>query len=155
MLASALATWFGSGLAPKAPGTVGTLATVPLAVALGFAPPWALPVAALLVTALGVWSAGAHARDLGLKDPQQVVIDESAGFLWACCGGPFGWPTLVAAFVLFRLFDILKPWPVSALERLPGGWGIMMDDVAAGLLAAGLLLMGWGLAASHWTGFLP
>ena len=155
MLVRLLATWFGSGLSPKAPGTVGTLATVPLAVALGFAPFWLLPLTALAVTTLGVWSADVYARERGLKDPQQVVIDESAGFLWACCGGPFGWPTLLAAFVLFRLFDISKPWPVSALEKLPGGWGIVMDDVAAGLIAAALLWLGWGLFASHWTGLLP
>jgi phosphatidylglycerophosphatase A len=155
MLVPALATWFGSGLSPKAPGTVGTLATVPFAIALGFAPYWLLPLAALAVTALGVWSAGAYARGRSLKDPQQVVIDESAGFLWACCGGPFGWVTLLAAFALFRLFDILKPWPVGALEKLPGGWGIVMDDVAAGLIAALLVFLGWGLAGSHWTGLVP
>ena len=62
-----------------------------------------------------------------------MVVDESAGYLWACCGAAAGWPALLAAFLLFRFFDILKPWPVSALERLPGGWGIVMDDVAAEL----------------------
>ncbi len=155
MLVRFLATWFGAGLSPKAPGTVGTLATVPLAILLGFGPPIALPLAALLVTAVGVWAANAHARARGLKDPQEIVIDEAAGFLLACCFGPFGWPTLLAAFALFRFFDILKPWPVSALEALPGGWGIMMDDVAAGLMAGVVILLGWGLAASHWTGFLP
>lgn len=155
MIARVLATWFGSGLSPKAPGTVGTLATVPFAAALGFAPAWLLPIAALVVTGLGVWSASALARAKGLKDPQEVVIDESAGYLWACCGGPFGWQTLLAAFVLFRAFDILKPWPVNALEKLPGGWGIVMDDVGAGLIAGALVFLGWGLAAAHWTGFLP
>ena len=94
------------------------------------------------------------ARTLTTPGKGLLVIDESAGYLWACCGGPFGWPTLLAAFVLFRAFDILKPWPVSALEKLPGGWGIVMDDVAAGLLAAALLLLGWGLSAGHWTGVL-
>lgn len=154
MIARLLATWFGAGLSPKAPGTVGTLATLPLAWALGFAPPLALPVAALFVTAVGVWAAGACVRESGGKDPQEVVIDEAAGYLLACCGGPAGWPTLLAAFVLFRIFDIAKPWPVSALERLPGGWGVVMDDVAAGLIASLLVFLGWGLAGSHWTGFL-
>ena len=153
--ATVLATWFGAGYSPWAPGTAGTLATVPLAAALGFAPPWLLPISALALTALGVWASGAHARKGGLKDPREVVIDESAGYLWACCGGPPGWPTLLAAFLLFRLFDILKPWPARALERLPGGWGIVLDDVAAGLMAAALVLVGWGLAASHWTGVFP
>ena len=118
MIARVLATWFGSGLSPKAPGTVGTLATVPFAVALGFAPAWVLPIAALLVTALGVWSAGSLARTKGLKDPQEVVIDESAGYLWACCGGPFGWPTLLAAFVLFRLFE---RWESAQVDQLKSG----------------------------------
>ena len=155
MLARVLATWFGSGLAPRAPGTVGTLATVPLAAALVFAPwPW-LPATALLVTAAGVWAAGRHAEAAGSKDPQEVVIDESAGYLWACCGAVAGWPTLLAAFVLFRAFDILKPWPVSALERLPGGWGIVMDDVMAGLLAAIVLALAQGLLGGPWTALVP
>ena len=155
-----VATWFGAGLVPVAPGTVGTLATVPLYLALwlGGAPWWALPLTVFAVAALGVLVAGRTARELGTKDPGQVVIDESAGYLLACCGGAAGWPTALMAFVLFRLFDITKPWPVRQLERLPGGWGIMMDDIAAGAMAGALIWhtvsTGYGMSSLRRIGLL-
>lgn len=142
--AHVLATWFGAGLSPVAPGTVGTLATVPVYAALvaAGAPWWGTPLAALVVTAVGVGVAGAVARADGHHDPQRVVIDESAGYLLACSFGPPGLLTGAVAFALFRLLDVTKPGPIRALQRLPGGWGVMMDDVLAGLVSG---VLTWGL----------
>lgn len=143
-LTRVLATWFGAGLAPVVPGTFGTLGAVPVYLGLWLAglPHWSIAVAAGIALAIGVPVAAATALEMGLEDPQPVVIDEVAGYLTACAVAPLGWRTAVCAFVLFRLLDAWKPWPISRLERLPGGWGIMLDDIAAGL-AAGLLT--WGL----------
>jgi phosphatidylglycerophosphatase A len=101
----------------------------------------AIGAAALLVTAIGIWAADVVAKDLGKKDPQIVVIDEVAGVLLTLSVAPPTWGALVAGVVLFRIFDQTKPWPARSAERqLPGGWGIVLDDVAAGAWgAAGLL----------------
>jgi phosphatidylglycerophosphatase A len=139
-IARTLATWFGCGLVPRAPGTMGTLGAIPLylLVAQGGRP--AVVVAAVVVTLVGVWASSVVARDLGKKDPQLVVIDEVAGLLVTMIPVPtVTWQAVVAGFVLFRALDMLKPWPIRAFERLPGGWGIVMDDVAAGVVGAGLL----------------
>ncbi|MBF0189772.1 MAG: phosphatidylglycerophosphatase A [Magnetococcales bacterium] len=134
-LAIWLATFFGSGYLPKAPGTWGTLAAVPLAMvsqSLGAGWSWIILGS---VCVLGVWSAGVTCRVVQRKDPSEVVIDEVAGFLLAMIVAPPGWGWMLGGFVFFRLFDIFKPWPVDVLERLPGGWGIMADDLAAGAYA--------------------
>jgi phosphatidylglycerophosphatase A len=146
-LARLVATWFGAGLAPVAPGTVGTAATVPVYLALwGLgAPRWSVAAAALAALAVGVPAAGAVARAEGVKDPRIVVIDEVAGYLFACALLPFSWTSAAVAFALFRALDVLKPGPIGRLERLPGGWGVVMDDVAAGLLAAAIAWAGWTL----------
>ena len=147
----------GVGLAPWAPGTWGTLATVPLAFAL-WATRWplAMLVGAVVTTAVGVMAAGAVARASGTRDPSSVVIDEAAGYLLACSFAPAGWLTAVVAFGLFRLLDITKPGPIKRLERLPGGWGIMADDVAAGLLAGAVTWLAFGIARGQWGGaFAP
>jgi phosphatidylglycerophosphatase A len=148
-IAWAIATWFGCGLVPKAPGTAGTLGAVPLYLLAARGGPLAVAATATVVTAAGIWAASAVARDLGKKDPQVVVVDEVAGFLVTMLAvNVVHWQTVVVGFVLFRLFDVVKPWPVRALERLPGGWGIVLDDVAAGALGAcvfvGLRWLGWG-----------
>jgi phosphatidylglycerophosphatase A len=137
-VAWAIATWFGCGLVPLAPGTAGTVGAVPLYIIVA---KWGgLPgvaVAAVLTTFVGVWAASVVARDLGKKDPQLVVVDEVAGFLITMLPARhLGVVPIAAGFVLFRLFDIVKPWPARALERLPSGWGIVMDDVAAGVFGA-------------------
>lgn len=135
-LALALATAGGAGYWPWGPGTAGSLVAV-LAFYFGVPALWAA-VAGLLPA---VWAAGETARLLGKKDPQIVVIDEVIGQWIALAGAARGsWPSLAAAFVLFRLFDMTKPWPLRRLERLPGGWGIVIDDVAAGLYALFVLL---------------
>ncbi len=139
-LARLLATWFGCGLAPRAPGTAGSAAAIaialPLAAYAGFRP-WAFALLAVLLFAPAVWAAGVTAEALGVKDPQCVVIDEVIG-QWISLAGArtLNWQTLLAAFVLFRLFDIWKPPPVRQLEVLPGGLGINADDAMAGIYAA-------------------
>ena len=137
-----LGTWFGCGLVPKAPGTMGTLGALPLYWLLVHqGGQGAVALAALVVTAVGLWSASVVQHVLGVKDPQIVVIDEVAGFLVTMIPvATFSWSATIVGFVLFRLLDATKPWPVRALEALPSGWGIIMDDVAAGVLGAAALL---------------
>jgi phosphatidylglycerophosphatase A len=136
-VAYALATWFGCGYAPLAPGTVGTLGAVPLYVLARPLGPWTVLALAVVCTFASVWSASVVCDHTGLKDPQVVVIDEVAGVLFTLAATP---PTLagtVAAIVAFRLFDQLKPWPAYVAERdLPSGWGVTFDDVFAGAWGA-------------------
>lgn len=135
-----LAAGFGTGLAPRAPGTAGTLAGVLLYLALAALP---LPVylgLSLGLFLLGVWICGRAARDLNAHDHPSIVFDEMIGYLVTMAGAPFGIGWLALGFVLFRFFDIVKPWPISLLDRkVPGGFGIMLDDLAAGLLALAVL----------------
>ena len=137
-LATFLATGFGSGFSPVAPGTAGTLVAVPLGyfvtVTLA-AGPVLQALVIVLLSALAIWSAGVTALRLGLKDPGQIVIDEIAGYFVSLAFLPAGWTTLAAAFVFFRLFDILKPPPCRRAEALPGGVGIVADDLLAGVYA--------------------
>ena len=139
-LAGVLATWFGCGYAPCAPGTLGSLGALAPAILLARAGWRPLYFVALGVAALPVagWSADRTAAKLGKKHPQQAVIDEVVG-QWITLGGAASlerWPVWVAAFALFRLMDIWKPAPVRQLERLRGGYGIVADDVMAGIYAA-------------------
>ena len=161
-----LATGFGSGHLRPAPGTWGSLAGLAAWLLLvagcrvlgGAWTPWLLLTAPVALTLLAVWAAGRVVRETGRKDPSFIVADEWAGIwialtpllftatvqpqplsLWAA--------RLVAPFLLFRLFDIWKPGAVDAAQRLPGGWGVVMDDVLAGLLAA---LLVWPL--DRWLG---
>jgi phosphatidylglycerophosphatase A len=137
-----LATWFGCGLAPVAPGTVGALGAIPLYLLVARGGRVALAGAAAAVTVAGIWAASRVARELGKKDPQLVVVDEVVGMLVTMLPVAVVTPRAIAAgFVLFRLLDITKPWPVRQLERLPGGWGIVLDDVAAGALGAGAMVL--------------
>lgn len=140
-----LATWFGCGYAPKGPGTAGSLGALIVAWPLRHQAPWFFAVLAAAILAPAIWSAGSAAVQTGKKDPQIVVIDEVVGQWIALAGAtmysPWAW---ITAFVLFRAFDIWKPWPVRQLERLPGGTGIVMDDVMAGVYAALVLYAaGW------------
>jgi len=138
-----IATWFGCGRSKIAPGTVGTLGTLPFAYLLhtfGLVPYWA---GTLVVTLLGVWAAGRLADELGVEDPQSVVVDEVSGTLIAIgLASGLGFRTdywlFGVAVVAFRFFDIVKPGPIDSVQSLPKGWGIMADDVLAGI-AAGLV----------------
>jgi len=135
-----LAFGFGSGLVPRAPGTVGTLAAVPLWYALIQLPFWGYVLATLCVIAIGPWLCGRASRDLGVHDHGGIVWDEFAGFLLTMLFVPPSLLALVLGFMLFRLFDILKPWPIGWLDRrVQGGTGIMLDDLLAGVYAGALL----------------
>jgi phosphatidylglycerophosphatase A len=137
---SLLATWFGSGLLPKAPGTWGSLAALPFAIVIvAFAGSWGLLAAAILTTLVGVWAAGVYAVRSGQDDPQRVVIDEVAGQWLALVPVADDLRLYAIAFLAFRFFDIVKVWPARLIDRrMKGGWGIMLDDVVAGLYAAAL-----------------
>ncbi|MDX1575085.1 MAG: phosphatidylglycerophosphatase A [Kiloniellales bacterium] len=141
-----IATWFGAGLIRPAPGTWGSLAALPCAAGLHFlGGPWLLAGATGLVVLVGVWASERYATAMERGDPGVVVVDEVAGQWLALLPLPLDLWWYAAAFALFRLFDVLKPWPVGWLDRrLHGGVGIMADDLAAGLaagaLAAGLWL---------------
>jgi phosphatidylglycerophosphatase A len=136
----AIGTFFGAGLLKPGPGTWGSAAAVVLW--LTFAQvlhPAHLPVltlvAAILATLIGIPAATIVARESGREDPGHVVIDEVAGQLVALILCPPDWAHAILALLLFRLFDIFKPWPIRRLEQLPAGTGIMLDDVAAGIFA--------------------
>lgn len=143
-----IATAFGSGYSPFAPGTAGSAVGVllfwPLA---GAAWPWQLAAVAVVFFA-GVAAAGRVARSVGLEDPGIVVVDEVAGQWLTLAGLPFTPAVALAGFLLFRVMDVVKPWPARDLERLPGGWGIMADDIAAGVMAHLALRAGLALWAA-------
>lgn len=136
-----LGTWFGCGKVPLAPGTAGTLGAIPLYLLLRPHGLWTIALAALLATIVGVWAAHVVVDDTKQGDPQIVVIDEVAGVLITLLVAPFSFAGILAAFVLFRIFDQLKPWPARAAENWSRGWGVMMDDVFAGVWGA-LVLYG-------------
>ncbi len=135
-----LAFGFGSGVGPKAPGTWGTLVAVPI---FWLMQDLSLPIYLGLVgllTVLGIWLCDVTAKDLGVHDHPGIVWDEIAGYLITMIAAPSGWLWWVIGFALFRLFDILKPWPVRAIDKgVDGGLGIMLDDVLAGLMALACL----------------
>ncbi|MEQ1637446.1 MAG: phosphatidylglycerophosphatase A [Methylococcales bacterium] len=139
-----LAFGFGSGLAKKAPGTFGTLVAVPLYLLLiqaGQPFYWVLTIAIALV---GIWLCDVAAKKLDEHDFGGIVWDEIAGLLITLAFVPFSWQALLAGFVLFRFFDILKPWPIRWVDqKVTGGFGIMLDDVIAGFFAAGVLFLGF------------
>lgn len=131
-----LAFGFGSGLSPKAPGTMGTLAAIPLYLLLMNLPLTGYLLMVLLISVVGIWICGESSRRLGVHDHGGIVWDEFAGFLLTMTAAPQGWAWIVLGFALFRLFDIWKPWPVRVADRqLHGGLGIMLDDILAGIYA--------------------
>ncbi|RHW76012.1 phosphatidylglycerophosphatase A [Colwellia sp. RSH04] len=131
-----LALGFGSGLAPKAPGTFGTLAAIPLYLVLMNLTTLYYAVATVLICIAGVYICGKAAAEVGVHDHPAIVWDEIAGFLITMFMVPFSIQSLVVGFLLFRFFDILKPWPISiADKKLKGGFGIMFDDILAGFFA--------------------
>jgi phosphatidylglycerophosphatase A len=162
----AVGTFFGVGLLKPGPGTWGSVAATVLWIAVTFSPlsklhlsytdahstavigyilPWLTLMAVLLAIAIGIPAATHVAQESGREDPGHVVIDEVAGQWLTLVVCKPDWPHAIVALALFRLFDITKPWPIRKLEALPGGWGIMLDDLAAGLF--GLLVL---LLIQHW-----
>lgn len=144
-----LAVGFGSGLVPWLPGTFGTLAGIPLYLLIAGLP-WPLYLAmTVALFIVGVFLCDKTARDAGVHDHPAIVWDEIVGLLMTLLWAPAGWLWIVAGFVLFRVFDMLKPWPIGLLDRyVKGGFGIMLDDLVAGLFAfAALQLTAWVLHA--------
>lgn len=143
-----LAVGFGSGLAPKAPGTFGTLAAVPIYLLVSQLSLWPYLAITLLVSLVGIGICEVAARMLGVHDHPAIVWDEIAGYLVTMIAAPTGWEWIIIGFVLFRLFDIVKPWPIRWLDaKVAGGFGIMIDDVLAGIFALlGLQLIAQFLA---------
>jgi phosphatidylglycerophosphatase A len=149
-----VATFFGAGLGKPGPGTWGSVGALLVwaAVVWGLHPAaaallWGLLAGIVLSIVLGVPAASIAARESGRKDPGFVVIDEVTGQWIALLGACACWRQALAALVLFRLFDITKPFPVRQFEKLPEGWGIVFDDVAAGLYALGVMVL---LRHAHW-----
>lgn len=148
-----LALGFGTGLAPRAPGTVGTLIALPIAAALRWAAPWLCAVIIAVLIAAGIGICGVSARKLPGHDHPGIVFDEIVGYLIAfvltSALMPFRWYSLAGLFVIFRVFDVVKPWPMSWVDKkVTGGTGIMMDDVLAGIYS-GVVWLG------VWTWILP
>ena len=134
-----IATVGGIGFSPIAPGTLASLVGLGVSWILRSAGVWQQWVGACVGIGLAVWSAGPTAKAMGKKDPPAVVIDEVAGILVACAAFPTDWRIYLSCFFLFRFLDVLKPPFIRQLEKLPGSWGILADDLAAGLLANGLV----------------
>ncbi len=135
-----LAFGFGSGAAPKAPGTFGTLAAIPLWLLFADLPILSY-IAVIVVTSLvGIWLCGQTSKDLGVHDHGGIVWDEFVGLWITYIALPEGWLWVLFGFLLFRLFDIWKPWPIGwADSKVSGGLGIMLDDIFAGFMALGVL----------------
>ena len=139
-----LALGLGSGLAPKAPGTFGTLAAVPLVVILSFFSSWVVIGFLLVLSLLAVYVCQVVTNDIGVEDHGSIVIDEVVGFAITMWAVPLDFIDLCVGFALFRLFDIVKPWPIRWFDRnIHGGLGIMLDDIVAGILACAVLHSVW------------
>lgn len=131
-----LSLGFGSGLVPVAPGTAGTLVAIPLYYLIHDLGLTAYLSVTFVVTLLGVWMCDVTAKNLGVHDHSGIVWDEIAGYLITMIAAPPGWEWVVVGFLLFRVFDVLKPWPISWLDKhVHGGLGIMLDDVVAGFMS--------------------
>ena len=143
-----MATFALVGRAPGAPGTAASLVVAAVA-GLWFehlAAPWLLAAVAVILLPVGIWAGNRALEDFGAKDPREFVLDEAVGQMVACLGAlPMWqaswnlWINIAAAFALFRILDIIKPPPIRQAERLPGGWGIMADDLVAAIIAGGIV----------------
>lgn len=132
----AYATGLGSGLAPVASGTFGTLVGIPIVIGLSaFFPPWVMLAVTAVMFFIGVYATKIAMAHYEKKDPGQVVIDEICGFMIAMYIVPLTWQHLLLAFLAFRVFDIIKPWPAYGFDKMDTPWGVMLDDIAAGVYA--------------------
>ena len=130
-----IATLFGVGFLPKGPGTWGTLVTLPVVMLLTWAGPLVYMLLTILLLPVGILAAQTYEDDVGGHDHKEIVIDEVLGFLIAMTWLPMTWQSLLAGFLLFRVLDIFKPFPISYLDKkVPGGLGVVIDDVVAGLV---------------------
>lgn len=131
-----IAFGFGSGLLPKMPGTWGTLAAIPLYLLIANYPLWLYSLLTLLLIIFSIYISGVTARDIGVHDHPGIVIDEIVGFLLTMLALPVNWLWISAGFILFRIFDIWKPWPIRWVDRqVKGGVGIVVDDLLAAVYA--------------------
>ncbi|MBN2372751.1 phosphatidylglycerophosphatase A [bacterium] len=138
-LAMAIASLFGIGYIPFCPGTFGTFAAIFLYAVIARFSLYSQVGAIFVIFFIGVWAAQKAEKILNKKDPTVVVIDEAAGYLLTMCFLPFSITVSLIGFFLFRIFDILKPFPIKRLEKISGGWGIMMDDILAGIYSSVVL----------------
>lgn len=131
-----IVTFFGAGRSPKAPGTVGTLAALPLVIFLTQAGPLIYMGIVVLLAIVGMWASEQYEQLKGGHDHQEIVIDEVVGILITMTWIPLTWQSVLAGFILFRVLDIFKPFPIGTLDKkVPGGMGVMADDMAAGIIA--------------------
>jgi phosphatidylglycerophosphatase A len=131
-----LSSWFGVGRSPIAPGTFGTLAAVPPAMIIYYFGTVPSVISLVVIIPLAVWTSNVSKNILGKDDPSEVVIDEVAGFFVAVFLLPFSWSSFTFGFLLFRVFDILKPFPIGMIDKkVKGGVGIVLDDIVAGVYA--------------------
>lgn len=148
---SIIATFFNIGKISKAPGTVATLATVPLVYALSLTNGIVYMVFCLLLFPVGILAAEFHERKLGTHDSSEIVIDEVLGFLIAMTWVPITWQSMLVGFFLFRVLDILKPFPIGYIDKkVHGGLGVIADDVVAGIAVN--VLMQVMLTKTNWLG---
>jgi phosphatidylglycerophosphatase A len=142
-IATQIATVFGVGRAPAAPGTAGSIVALPFAWLIAAAGGrFALMFVAIVVLGVGAWACEIYARANGRDDPSECVIDEVAGQWIVCAFAPLSVVAYFVAFILFRVFDIVKPWPIRVVEqRMPGGLGIMADDVVAALMGCIIIVL--------------
>jgi phosphatidylglycerophosphatase A len=142
-IAKAIASFFYVGFVPIIPGTFGSLGGLAVYFLLQTVPSWQIYLAVVaVITIIGIWAAGKAEHNSGIVDPSFVVIDEVAGMLATLFLIPVSWIFVIAGFVLFRFLDIVKPFPARQAERLPGGWGIMLDDVIVGIYGNILMHIG-------------
>tara|TARA_B100000214_G_scaffold147374_1_gene105358 strand:+ start:20 stop:508 length:489 start_codon:yes stop_codon:yes gene_type:complete len=135
-----LAFGFGSGFAPKAPGTFATLVAIPFHLVFINFPPWLHGTIISLAFILGIWICGKTADFLGVHDHEGIVWDEFVGYWVTMFLLPVNWLWIILGFIVFRILDILKPWPIKLIDsKVPGGAGIMLDDLAAGIMGAAFL----------------
>jgi phosphatidylglycerophosphatase A len=138
-----LATWFGAGRLPRAPGTWGSLIALPFAAAFGWlGGPWLVLLAALAVFGLGVWASDRYMAAYGLHDPAAIVVDEVVGQWLTLALLPLTPVAYLLGFLLFRIADMVKPWPAAWIDRtVADAFGVMLDDVVAAIYAGGLALV--------------
>lgn len=146
-----LATLFGVGRSPKAPGTIGTLATIPLVLLLSWAGVYFYMAAVILLLPVGIAACELYQNDKGNHDPKEIVIDEVFGFLITMVWLPMTWQAILIGFAVFRVLDITKPLFIGYLDKkVQGGLGVMMDDLAAGIIAS--LIMQTIYTQTNWLG---
>lgn len=136
-----IATWWGLGFIPFAPGTIGSLATIPIIVLLKGSPIFIKVIVLFSIILVGTFVAEKAYYIFGKNDPKVIIIDEVAGMLVSALFLPFEWKYIALSFIIFRFLDIIKPYPIRNVENIKGGIGIMADDITAGAITCGLMFL--------------